>query len=94
MGMALQPENGKQDLSYNTQGWRYLCTLVLMARGMELPHTNDGELINAAECELIAEAIEENWETYNEIYGGPSYGAAPAVEHAEWWRNSGGVRVH
>lgn len=101
MGMDLIPHSDEESLHYNWGGWRALGNF-LASHNVELNEfssMNDGDLISAATCEKVACVIRTHDSEYNELFGGCTkkdggYGLAPALEHAEIWRKSGGMKQH
>ena len=94
MGFDLAAKNGTW-MRYNISGWRALHKMV---EEVDFPTLNEGELISASDCKVVAEVIEKNAVEYNDEFGGlpkekGGYGEAPAAEHAKWWRDSGGAEV-
>lgn len=96
MGMDLMARKGDKDLHYNWSGWSALLTEIVtdLPKAMfeQFDGMNDGKLIKAATCRAVADLILKHKDKYNQLFGGGCYGEAPAEEHAEMWRTSGGFR--
>ena len=89
MGMDLDPINdNKTDLHYNWNGWSWL-TERLIEWGVDVSEFtgyNDGDVISAATCRKVGDAIEahiEEIEERHQVWLSP---------HIERWRTSGGFR--
>jgi hypothetical protein len=106
MGMDLEPVNNIEDGRYNIFSWGQLCRLC--ASKVILPAYNDGELISAEMCKVVAAVIEAT--TLDEFKALCFYTLEPTTSlkcrdtceacferfksKAAWWRQCGGCYVY
>lgn len=93
MGVELiSRDQSGRDLHYSWDGWRFLrefaCKQGIDAA--QITDSNDGNILSAAICRAVANAIESQPSEYDKFFAGPAYGPAPAAEHARIWRESSG----
>lgn len=93
MGVDLvSRDRSGRDLHYNWDGWRFLREFA-SKQGIataQITDSNNGDTLSAAVCHAVANAIENQPSEYNKFFAGPTYGPAPAMEHARIWRGSSG----